>query len=113
HDELFGWRRPNLLLDGERTDAGPLVQALIRPEVQHLVERAELSVPDAGQRRELAARLHHRRPDLFELADRAGLERVGAQLVYHRRSSEGTGNREEAVAPDGLKAARIIARYDQ
>jgi len=68
-----------------------VLQVVIGIDMDNLVERAELGVPEAPQRRVLQPQRQPLFVALFEFGQGAGAERVGADFVDHRRILEVTG----------------------
>ena len=82
-DELRGLGWPDAALDGIGTDLGALQRILVGPDVDDLIERANLGVPEGGEGRELQARLERIGPALQKFGQRARVQGVGAELVDH------------------------------
>src|SRR5690348_13954673 len=74
-------RRPDATLHRLGTDALALARILVGPDVDPLVERAELAREGADQRRELGALADRRTPAVDHLGDRARLVNVCPELV--------------------------------
>ena len=73
--ELLRVRRPFAarIFAGRRANVGALLQALVRPDVDELVQRADLRVPETVQRRVLLAELVGLGEPLFVLGTAPGL----------------------------------------
>src|SRR5262249_49858824 len=86
HDEIASARqRVELLVLLHRlTNRHPLLQAVVRPHVDDLVERAKVGVPEGAELRVLLAQRLALGEALLELGHRARTQRVGANLVDHR-----------------------------
>src|SRR5260370_17863135 len=113
--------RPDLLLDRLGADLGALVHVLVRPDVDDLVERADLAAPEAGDRRELHALGDSLGEGGIGLGDGAGLQEVGAHFEDHGSLLLAGGaalqctvliiiSRLESRAPSYSAAARTGAR---
>lgn len=83
HDVLARLRRPLARGDRLGADAVAFLEVLVWPDVDDLVQRPDLGVPERGQRRQRLAVLDRRGPALEHLGQRAGLEVVGAHFVDH------------------------------
>src|SRR5437764_7306550 len=84
-DELLDLDRPDLGLDRLGPDRVALVQVLVRPDMDDLVQRADFGAPEAAEARELRPVRQAGRPALLDLRDAARLHQVGAHLEDHRR----------------------------
>src|SRR5258706_10783449 len=73
--------RPDAFADGFGADARTLGGVLVGPDVDILVEHADLAVEGADQRRQLGALADRSTPALEYVRDRARLVDVGADLV--------------------------------
>src|SRR5258705_1894162 len=85
-DEVTDLGGPVRILGGLGPDARALGEILVAPHMDDLVERADLGAPEGGERRVLLAVLVGLAVALLHLGQAAGLERVGPELVDHRRS---------------------------
>src|SRR5207244_4374399 len=63
---------------------GAVLQVLVRPDVDDLVERAEVGVPEGTELRVLLAQRLPLREAVLELGHGSGAQRVGANFVDHR-----------------------------
>src|SRR5262250_121714 len=64
-------------------DGGALLQVLVRPDVDDLVERAEVGVPEGTELGMLLAKRLALREAILELGHGSGAQGVGANLVDH------------------------------
>src|SRR5271165_509937 len=85
-DEFADVRRPALELLRLGADAGPLLETVIGPYMDHPVQRADLGVPEGGERRELRPRRERLPEPFFDGRDRARLDGVSTHLDDHRVS---------------------------
>src|SRR5216683_3753259 len=84
-DEFRGLGRPDTHFDRLGAGGVPLVEVLVRPDMDDLVERADFGAPEAAEARQLLACRKGRRPALLDFRDAARLQQVGAHLEDHRR----------------------------
>src|SRR5262249_40086248 len=85
-------------ISGERmAHPGTLVQIVIGIDMDNLVERAEIGVPEGAERRVFDPRGESLRVTLLKFRDGASTQGVGADFVYHRRSSMGVGGNRPAA----------------
>src|SRR5579872_1498768 len=73
----FGFRRLG-------ADGGTLVETVVRPDVDHLVQRTDLGVPERGELGELFADVQRTGEALLEGRDVARLQGIGAHFDDHR-----------------------------
>src|SRR6266540_3287582 len=83
-DVLGGLGRPYAGPDGLGADMVALVEVLVGPDMDDLVERADLGAPEAAEARQLGARRHARAEQLLHLGDAARLHQIGAHFEDHR-----------------------------
>ena len=105
-DELADVGRPALELLRLGADAGALLEALIGPDMDDPVQRADFGVPEGGERRQLRPRRQRLAEALFDGRDRARLHGIGAEFDDHRVSSvvprevDDPGERPDAKPPE-------------
>ena len=80
---------PDAVRYGLGAHVGALLEGLVRPEVEYLVERADVRVPEADEGGELRAGLYLLGEAALHLGHRVGREVVGTQFVDHPGSSAG------------------------
>src|ERR1700738_1445548 len=86
-DEFADVAWPALELLRLRADAGPLLETVVGPHMDHPVQRADLGVPEGGERRELRPRRKRLSEPFLDGRDRAWLDGVDTHLDDHRDSS--------------------------
>src|SRR6185312_13274999 len=82
-DELANVGRPAFELLALGADAGALLEIGVGPDVDDPVQRADLGVPEGGERRQFGARRQGLAKPLLGLCDRAGLQSVRAEFDDH------------------------------
>src|SRR5918993_585073 len=76
--------RPHAGPDRLGADVVAFVDVLVRPDMDDLVERADLGAPEAAEARQLGARRHARAEQLLDLGDAARLHEIGAHFKDHQ-----------------------------
>src|SRR5262245_49242240 len=80
-----------------------LLEILVRPDVDDLVERAEVGVPEGAELGVLLAKRLALREAILELGHGSGAQRVGANLVDHRLL---------LLSSYGLKTANTLSEFE-
>jgi hypothetical protein len=83
HDELLDPGRPGAVLDGGGANARALLEVLVWPDVNDLVERAELGMPERRERRVFLAVFIGFGKALFDFRHEFRLDVGGPHLVNH------------------------------